>query len=882
MSSELERIPVAIEEEMKSSFMDYAMSVIIARALPDARDGLKPVHRRILFAQYQASNFWNRPYVKSARIVGDVLGKFHPHGDQSVYDALARMVQDFSMRYPLADGQGNWGSVDGDPPAAMRYTEVRMSRIASEMLQDIDKETVDWSPNYDEKELEPQVLPTRLPNLLVNGSTGIAVGMATNIPPHNLTEVLEGAIAVAQDPALTNRDLMKLVSGPDFPTGGIIYGRRGIVQAYETGRGSVVVRGRATIEEKEKQGRASIVVTEIPYMVNKARWIAAAAELVKDKKLEGISEIRDESDREGMRVVFDLKRDAMPNVVLNHLYKQTALQSSFGVIMLAIVDGRPRVLSLRDAIGHFVEFRREVVTRRTVFELREARSRLEIVEGLGIAVDNIDRVIAIIRAAPDPEAAKAGLMAAPLGGLGEFLRRAGRPEKEIQERLASGDFRLSARQAQAILEMRLQRLTGLEREKLEAEYRELWVSIDRLEAILGDEKLLVGVVVEELQTLKQQYGDKRRTEILDDEGELSMEDMIADEPMVVTVSHEGYVKRNPIGEYRAQKRGGRGVTGASTREEDFVNNLFVARAHDHLLLFTNTGRAYSKRVYELPEGSRASRGKPLVNLLELQSGERVVEMLPLREFAENSFVFMATKNGVVKKTELSAFANIRVTGIIALSIDPGDDLIEARVTDGKAHILLASKGGYAIRFSEEQVRPMGRGARGVRGIALREGDELVAMAVIEAESQATLLTVSERGYGKRTPAGDYPTKNRAGLGVITIKTTERNGQVVGVKVVSDEDDLMLITTAGKVIRMLVQGIPTLGRNTQGVRLVRLAASEKVVAVERLAERDEDEARSAAEVEVEVLEGEEDHGEENGAPEPAPEDVSEGGPDGEEE
>jgi DNA gyrase subunit A len=578
--------------------------------------------------------------------------------------------------------------------------------------------------------------------------------------------------------------------------------------------------------------------------------------------------------------VFDLKRDAMPTVVLNHLYKQTALQSSFGVIMLAIVDGRPRVLSLRDAIGHFVEFRREVVTRRTVFELREARSRLEIVEGLGIAVDNIDRVIAIIRAAPDPETAKAGLMAEPLGGLAEFLRRAGRPEKEIAERTASGDFRLSARQAQAILEMRLQRLTGLEREKLEAEYRELWASIDRLEAILGDEKLLVGVVVAELEALKQQYGDARRTEILDDEGELSMEDMIADEPMVVTVSHEGYVKRNAIGEYRAQKRGGRGVTGASTREEDFVNNLFVAKAHDHLLLFTNTGRAYSKRVYELPEGSKASRGKPLVNLLELQPGERVVEMLPLREFAENSFVFMATKNGVVKKTELSAFANIRVTGIIALSIDPGDDLIEARVTDGKAHILLASKGGYATRFSEEQVRAMGRGARGVRGISLRKGDELVAMAVIEAESQATLLTVSERGYGKRTPAGDYPTKNRGGLGVITIKTTERNGQVVGVKVVSDEDDLMLITTAGKVIRMPVQGIPTLGRNTQGVRLVRLAASEQVVAVERLAERDEDEAREAAE--VEVLEGEEDHGEENAAPEPAPEDVPEGGSEGEEE
>jgi DNA gyrase subunit A len=861
--------PIAIEEEMKTSFMDYAMSVIIARALPDVRDGLKPVHRRILYTQHILSNFWNRPYVKSARVVGDCMGKFHPHGDAAIYDALVRMVQDFSLRYPLADGQGNWGSVDGDSAAAMRYTEVRMSRIASELLADIEKETVDWSPNYDEKELEPRVLPSRVPNLLVNGSTGIAVGMATNIPPHNLTEVVNGAIAVAKNAQITTRELAAIVTGPDFPTGGFIYGRAGIRQAYETGRGSIVMRGRANIEEGPK--KSAIIVTEIPYMVVKARWLKAVADLVKDKALEGISDIRDESDREGMRVVFELKKDAVPEVVLNNLYKQTALQSSFGVTMLAIVDGRPKVLTLRDALQHFVEHRREVVTRRSVFELREAKSRQEIVEGLGIAVDNIDRVIQIIRSSPDPDQAKATLCAEPLTGLAEFLRRAGRPEEEIAARTEKGDYFLSERQAQAILEMRLSRLTGLERDKLEAEFRELCATIDRLEAILGDEHKLLGVVIGELEAVREQFGDGRRTEIVDDEGEISIEDMIADEDMVVTVSHAGYVKRNPISLYRAQKRGGRGVTGAATKEEDFVASLFVARSHDYLLLFTTKGRAYVKRVYELPEGGRASRGKALVNLLELQEGERVVEMLPLHDFPdekadanEGPFIFMATRRGTVKKTALSSFANIRSTGIIALSIEEGDDLIEARITDGKQHILLASRDGYAIRFSEDKVRPMGRVARGVRGIGLRDDDQLVAMAVIAPDSTETLLTVCERGYGKRTPTGDYPTKNRGGLGVITIKTTERNGHVVGVRIVTDEDDLMLITTGGKVIRMPVDGIPTLGRNTQGVRLVRLESGESVVAVDRLAERDEDEARGKAE--VEVLEGQEDLGDEENAPE----------------
>jgi DNA gyrase subunit A len=874
-TSDAQRTPVAIEDEMKSSFMDYAMSVIISRALPDVRDGLKPVHRRILYTQHVLSNFWNRPYVKSARVVGDCMGKFHPHGDAAIYDALVRMAQDFSLRYPLADGQGNWGSVDGDSAAAMRYTEVRMARVTGALMEDIDKETVDWTPNYDEKELEPRVLPARVPNLLVNGSTGIAVGMATNIPPHNLTEVIDGVVAVARDPSITSRDLHKIVTGPDFPTGGFIYGRGGIRQAYETGRGSIIMRGRAEIEEA-KSGRSAIVVTEIPYMVIKSRWLTAVAELVKEKALEGISDIRDESDREGMRVVFELKKDAVAEVVLNNLYKQTALQSSFGVTMLAIVDGRPKVLTLRDALHHFVEHRREVVTRRSVFELREAKARQELVEGLGIAVDNIDRVIQIIRSSANPDDAKAALIAEPLTGLAEFLRRAGRPEAEIAKRAESGDYFFTDRQAQAILEMRLQRLTGLEREKLEGEFRELCATIDRLEEILADEKKLLDVVIEELLVLREEFGDPRRTQIVDDEGDISIEDMIAEEDMVVTVSHAGYVKRNAVSTYRAQKRGGRGVTGATTKEEDFVASLFVASTHDHLLMFTSKGRAYLKRVYELPEGSRAARGKALVNLLDLKDGERVVEMLPLKSFPESReeepagesvpYVFMATKRGTVKKTALSAFANIRATGIIALTIEEGDDLIEARLTDGKQHILLASRDGYATRFPEEKVRPMGRTARGVRGIGLRGDDELVAMAVIAPESTETLLTVCERGYGKRTASTEYPTKNRGGLGVITIKTTERNGKVVGVKIVTDDDDLMIITTGGKVIRMPVNGIPSLGRNTQGVRLVRLDEGEKVVAVDRLAERDENEERGKAE--VEVLEGAEDLGDEaeEGAPE----------------
>ncbi|HXU73160.1 MAG TPA: DNA gyrase subunit A [Polyangia bacterium] len=850
-----QKTPVAIEDEMKSSFMDYAMSVIISRALPDVRDGMKPVHRRILFTQHQLNNTWNRPYLKSARIVGDCMGKFHPHGDAAIYDAVVRMAQEFSLRYPLADGQGNWGSIDGDPAAAMRYTEVRMTRLASEMLADIDKETVDWQPNYDDKELEPTVLPAKVPNLLINGTTGIAVGMATNIPPHNIGEIIDGAVALIDDPATSIDELMKLIPGPDFPTAGFIFGRQGIHLAYKTGRGSIVMRGKAEIEE-DKKGRSSIIVTEIPYMVIKARLVEKVAELVKDKKLEGISDIRDESNRNGMRIVFELRKDAVPAVVLNNLYKMTQLQSSFGVTMLAIVDGQPKILTIKDTLSHFIEHRRDVVTRRSLFELKEARARQEIVEGLVIAVDNIDRVIQIIRAAATPEEAKSNLMAEPLAGLEEFLRRAGRPEEEIAKRTEKGDYALSERQAQAILDMRLQRLTGLEREKLDEEFKALCATIDRLEAILSSEGRLMSVIKEELAAIRAQFSDERRTQIVDDEGEIAVEELIANEDMVVTVSHGGYVKRNSVSAYRSQKRGGRGITGASTKDEDFVSQLFVASTHDHILMFTSMGRVYAKRVYELPEGSRAARGKALVNFLELKENEKVVEMLALKQFEEGKFIVMATKNGVVKKTSLEMFSNIRASGIIALTIDEGDHLVEVRLTDGQHDVLLATRDGRAIRFPEEKVRAMGRTARGVKGIGLREKDEVVSCQTFPRNAPATLMTVCEHGYGKRTAVAEYPVKGRGGFGVITIKTTERNGKVVGCRLVSDEEDLMLITNGGKVIRIPVKGIPTLGRNTQGVRLVRVDEGENVVAVESLAER-EDEAGEVQAAPIEVIEGEED-------------------------
>ena len=841
--------PIAIEQEMRSSFMDYAMSVIVARALPDARDGMKPVHRRILFAQKGLNNVYNRPYLKCARVVGDVIGKYHPHGDASVYDALVRMAQDFSMRYMLVDGQGNFGSVDGDPPAAMRYTECRMAKVASELLADLDKETVEWQPNYDDKELEPTVLPTKVPNLLLNGATGIAVGMATSIPPHNLTEIVSGVLALIDRPTLPDEELFRIVTGPDFPTGGIIQGRAGILSAFKTGRGSVVVRGRAGVEEIRKD-RMAIVVTELPYMVNKARWIENCADLVRDKKLEGISDIRDESDRTGMRVVFELKRDANDQVILNNLYKATALQSSFAVNMLAIVDNRPVLLTLRHALRVFIDHRRDVVTRRTLFDLREARARREIVEGLGLAVMNIDRVIEIIRGSKDTDIAKERLMAERLGGLDGFLERAGRPEAEVLAARQAGFVLLSARQAQAILDMRLGRLTGLEREKLEAEYRELWSLTDYLEGLLADDKKLMAAIVDELRAIKDEFGDERRTEIVEAEGEILTESLIDQEDMVVTRTRLGYVKRTPLKEYQAQGRGGRGITGAAQGgDDDFVADMFAASTHDHLLLFTSKGRAYYKKVYELPEGARTSKGKPFVNVIELQDGEEVVSMLPLKEFSEDRFVFLATESGTVKKTELTAFEKIRVTGIRAISLDDTDRLVSVAITSANHDVLLTSAKGLAVRFRDDKVRAMGRDAGGVRGMKLGTGDRLVGMVAFERDSSVTLITVCARGYGKRTSLGDYPTKNRGGKGVITIKTTSRNGLVAAVRIVADDDHLILISDKGKIIRLRVKDIPTQGRATQGVRVMRLDDGESVAAIERLADPSDESIEEGAPIEA---------------------------------
>jgi DNA gyrase subunit A len=838
------RLPIAIEEEMKSAFMDYAMSVIVSRALPDVRDGLKPVHRRILYTQQQMNNVWNRAYIKCARVVGEVLGKFHPHGDTAAYDALVRLAQDFAMRYQLVDGQGNFGSIDGDPPAAYRYTECRMRKIGGELLADIEKETVDFQPNYDDKEVEPTVLPARFPNLLVNGASGIAVGMATNIPPHNLGEMIDATILLIKKPDATFDELLEIVPGPDFPTGGFICGRAGIRAAYATGRGAVLMRARTEIEEHPKTGRKSIVTTQIPYQVNKARLIEKIAELVREKRIEGISDIRDESDRDGMRMVIDLKKDAVPEVVQNNLWKMTPLQESFGINMLAIVEGRPQILSLKQALTYFIAHRRDVVTRRTMFDLREARDRMHILEGLKIAVDNIDAVIDLIRASRDTEAAKAGL----------------------QE-----SFDLSPRQAQAILDMRLSKLTGLEREALIDEMKKVGLLIARLEEILGSDAVLMSVVTTELEDIKSNYNDVRRTEIIDIEGEIEIEDMIAPEEMVVTVTHGGYVKRNAKTLYRAQRRGGRGITGAATHEEDFVAQLFVASTHDTILMLTNKGRAYTKKVWEVPQAGRTAKGKAFINLLPLQEGERVVALLPVREFSEGAFVVMVTSKGHIKKTSLNAFSAVRASGIIALGIADDDDLVSVRITEGASDLLIGTRNGWAIRFKEENVRPMGRTARGVRGIRLRDADDqVVGMAVLPREEPATLLTVCERGYGKRTPTSDYPTKNRGGKGVITIKTSERNGKVVNLRLVTDDDDLMLIT-GGKLIRMPVDGIPTIGRNTQGVRLIRLEQegenAEKVVAMERLAEKEEGETEVAPEVAAARAEqqsqplGEEDLGDE---------------------
>jgi DNA gyrase subunit A len=824
MLNQTNKISVNIEDEMKKSYMDYAMSVIIGRALPDVRDGFKPVHRRCLYAMYDMGNDWNKPYKKSARVVGDVIGKYHPHGDTAAYDTIVRMAQDFSLRYPMVDGQGNFGSVDGDSPAAMRYTEIRMSQMAHEMLLDLDKETVDMGPNYDDSLQEPLVLPAKIPNLLVNGSSGIAVGMATNIPPHNLSEVVEGIIAVIENPALSLEELMERIPGPDFPTAGFIYGTEGILSAYRSGRGIIQMRARARVEKQKKTERESIIVTEIPYQVNKARLIEKIAELVREKKIEGISDLRDESDRDGMRIVIELKKDENPQVLLNQLYKHTQMQSSFGIIMLAIVNNRPKVLTLKEVIRHFIDHRREIVTRRTVFELKKAEARAHILLGLKIALDWLDAVIALIRGSKTPAEAKEGLMA------GRFASPA--------DVAANPLLCLSDLQAQAILEMRLHRLTGLERDKIIQEYEDILRIIARLKEILGSEAEILKIIKGELIEVKDRFGDPRRTEIIGQTAEITLEDTIVEEDMVVTISHSGYIKRSAVSLYRAQRRGGKGKTGMKTKEEDFVEQLFIASTKDYMLYFTDSGRVYWLKVYEIPEGGRATRGKAIVNLLDLSPNEKISAIMPVKEFTDDRFIMMATRLGVVKKTPLLEYSHPRVGGIIAVNLDEEDKLITVALTDGKQDVLLASKHGKSIRFREADARPMGRVTRGVRGMTLEDDDVVIGMEIINDMTGSTLFTVTEHGFGKRTELTEYRRQSRGGKGVITIKTTERNGCVVDIKQVNDENDLMLITDQGKIIRMPVAGFSVIGRNTQGVRLMVTEEGERIVAVARLAEKEE--------------------------------------------
>ena len=806
-----EKIPVYIEDEMKKSYMSYAMSVIIGRALPDVRDGLKPVHRRILFAMHEMGVEWNKPYKKSARVVGDVIGKYHPHGDVAVYDAITRMVQDFSLRYPLIDGQGNFGSIDGDAPAAMRYTEVRMARLSGAILSDIEKETVDWGPNYDDSLKEPLVMPAAFPNLLVNGSSGIAVGMATNMPPHNLSEVIDAIVHLINKPETTINELMKFIPGPDFPTAGFIHGREGIKEAYTTGRGIIQMRARTIVEKNPRTNRQAIVITEIPYQVNKTKLIEKIAELVRDKKIEGISDIRDESDREGMRIVVELKRDEVSEVILNNLFLHTQMQGTFGVINLSIVDGQPRILNLRELLRQFIRFRKEVVTRRMIFELKKAKERAHILEGLKIAIDNLDEVITLIRKSKGPQEAKDGL-----------IKR----------------FKLSEIQAQAILDMKLQRLTALEREKIVEEYKEILKLIKRLEELLASEKLLMEVVVDELKEIKKQFGDERRTEIIEKTGEITMEDIIAEEDMVVTVTHGGYIKRNPTSLFRIQKRGGKGKTGMTTREEDFVEALFVASTHSYILFFTNKGKVYSLKVYDIPQAGAAAKGKAIVNILNLTQDEKITAFLPVKEFAEGKFIVMATKYGVIKKTDLQAFSNIRSGGIIALGLDEGDELIATRLTDGSKEIFIGTREGQAIRFNEEQVRDMGRTARGVRAINLAKEDAVVSMEALEEGK--TILTVTERGYGKRTEIEEYRSQLRGGMGIINIKVTEKNGRVAGIAQVNTEDELVITTNIGKIIRIAMKGVSVIGRNTQGVKLIGVEKDERVTGIAPIAEKEEEE------------------------------------------
>jgi len=831
-----EILHVNLEDEMKQSYLDYAMSVIVGRALPDVRDGLKPVHRRVLYAMRELGNEWNKSYKKSARVVGDVIGKYHPHGDTAVYDTIVRMAQPFSMRYLLVDGQGNFGSVDGDAPAAMRYTEVRMSRLASELLADIDKETVDFVPNYDESESEPSVLPTRVPNLLVNGSSGIAVGMATNIPPHNLREIIDACVALIDNPAVTIPELMELVPGPDFPTAGIINGAREIYNAYTTGRGRIVVRACAEVEEIDSAGREAIIVTELPYQVNKARLLERIADLVRGKQIEGISELRDESDKDGMRVVIELKRGEVADIVLNNLYKQTPMESVFGVNMVALQDGQPKLLNLKELLEAFLRHRREVVTRRTVYELRKARERGHILEGLAIALANIDEVIALIKASPSPADAKAGLMARAWGpgAVPAMLERAG----DIQTRpdglgsefgLRDGAYRLSEAQAQAILDLRLHRLTGLEQDKILAEFGQLLELIRDLCDILARPERLLEVIRQELLEIREQYGDERRTRIEADESDLTIEDLITPQDVVVTLSHGGYAKAQPVSEYRAQGRGGRGKSATTVKDEDFVDKLFVANTHDTLLCFSNMGQLYWLKVYRLPQAGRGSRGKPIVNLLPLDPEERITAVLPIRDYEEGRYVFMATAGGTVKKTPLSAFSRPRAAGIIAVGLDAGDKLVGVAITDGTCDVILCSSGGKGIRFSEDDVRAMGRTASGVRGIRLPPGEEVISLIIPDPDG--LILTASENGYGKLTSVEEFPVHGRGGQGVIAMQVTERNGALVAATQVATTDELMLMSSNGTLVRTRAGEISVLGRNTQGVRLIRLDDGERLIGVE---------------------------------------------------
>ena len=819
------KIPVNIEDEMKRSYMDYAMSVIIGRALPDVRDGLKPAHRRVLYAMRQMGLASNRAYRKCAKIVGEVIGNYHPHGDAPAYDTLVRLAQDFNMRCPLVDGQGNFGSIDGDPPAAYRYTEARLEALAEELMRDLEKDTVDHVPNFDETTEEPTVLPAPYPNLLVNGSSGIAVGMATNVPPHNMREVIDAAIWTIESaqgdepPTLLEkkRRLLEFIPGPDFPTGGYVVGRLGIQQAYLTGRGTVVMRAKSEIEVSKKGDRSSIVIDEIPYQVNKARLIERIADLVREKTIEGISDIRDESDRDGMRIVIDLKRGEVGDVVLNNLYKHTALQSSFGIIMLAIVGGRPKVLSLVELIDHFVEFRREVVRRRIEFELRKAEARRHILEGLKIALDHLDAVIGLIRSATNPGEARVGLMA---------------------------QFSLSQIQAQAILDMQLQRLTGLERQKILDELAELLSLIERLLAILSSEKLVMEIIVDELRAVREKHGDERRTEILAEEGEFRAEDLIAEEDMAITVTNTGYIKRTAITNYRNQRRGGKGRIGMRTREEDFVSHLFVASTHAYIMIFSDRGRVYWLKVYQIPDVGPDGRGKAIANLVSMEEGERIAALLTVKEFEAGKFIVMGTRSGVIKKSELTAFSNPRAGGIIAMGVEEGDSVIDARISDGSGEVFIGTRNGMSIRFAETDVRPMGRAAYGVRGILLRDEDAVIAMEVLRPGG--TILSVTERGYGKRTELDEYRLQSRGGIGIINIQTSDRNGKVVGISQVTDDEELMLITQQGKILRMASKDIRTIGRSTQGVRLIDIEGDDCAVSIARLAEEDDEEPMPAQE------------------------------------